>query len=237
MNSLKSEESKLEQNLRLVIWALLKQRLEMEREFITVQTFRVFSFIFFAKLNSLPKSLTVERAWRRRKIQKEKFQKTRTQRNNTRTHVVYFDQPKAAPQTISWLKSTISVILYFFRQMQGKTKKKLVFWRFYLSRLVSTKEYHLNAGKHPENGCFTLPLSVMLLVLWYSLLRLRPVEAPINGPHYCNAEVRPNWFGIVYYISVWIVGVWSVGPKPAGQKTKNEKAEILKMGVFRANLT
>ena len=127
MNSLKSEESKLEQNLRLVIWALLKQRLEMEREFITVQTFRVFSFIFFAKLNSLPKSLTVERAWRRRKIQKEKFQKTRTQRNNTRTHVVYFDQPKAAPQTISWLKSTISVILYFFRQMQGKTKKKLTY--------------------------------------------------------------------------------------------------------------
>ena len=147
MNSLKSEESKLEQNLRLVIWALLKQRLEMEREFITVQTFRVFSFIFFAKLNSLPKSLTVERAWRRRKIQKEKFQKTRTQRNRILAHMLYILISQRLlhrlfpgwNQLFQWYctfsakckekqrKNLLTYLQYTSRSTRGR-KKSLVYW-------------------------------------------------------------------------------------------------------------
>ena len=38
-------------------------------------------------------------------------------------------------------------------------------------------------------------------------------------------------------INISIPRVWSVGPKPVGGKMINKKAEILKMGVFRANLT
>ena len=42
---------------------------------------------------------------------------------------------------------------------------------------------------------------------------------------------------IVYKGGTKVGWVWLVRPKPVGRKTKNENAEILKMGVFRANLT
>ena len=52
------------------------------------------------------------------------------------------------------------------------------------------------------------------------------------------------YFILIHYYSRRILGcgityhwVWSIGPKPEGRKMKNEKAETLKMGVFRANLT